>query len=122
MIHDHLSFDDHLKYSVTKIASKIGIVANSTKLVNKNYRIKVYNSIILHHFVSCSSILFLFNATQMDKLQKLQSRALRIILNKRVDTNIRSMLNELNWLNVRQIVTFHILKFIKNMKLVVAVV
>ena len=63
------------------------------------------------------SMLFLLNATQMDKLQKLQNRTRCIILNKKFDTNIRSMLNELNWLNVRQIVTFHTLKFIHNMKL-----
>ena len=82
-------------------------MARSTKLVNKNYKTKVYNCIILSHFVYCPSILFLLNATQMDKLQKLQNRAMRIILKKAFDTNIRIILNELNWLNVRQIVNFH---------------
>ena len=36
--------DDHLKYIVTKIARQIGIMARSTKLVNQNYKVKVYNS------------------------------------------------------------------------------
>ena len=53
----------------------------------------------------------------MDKLHNLQIRAMRIILNKKFDTNIKSMLNELIWLNVRQIVTLHTLKFIHNMEL-----
>ena len=43
MIVYNLSFDDHLKHIVTKIAKKSGIMARSTKLVNKNYKIKVYN-------------------------------------------------------------------------------
>ena len=42
MVNDHLSFDDHLKYIVTKIARKIGIMSKSTNLV----KIKIYNSII----------------------------------------------------------------------------
>ena len=41
MIGDHLSFDDHLKYIVTKIARKIGIISRSTKLINKNFRVDV---------------------------------------------------------------------------------
>ena len=75
MINDHLSFDDNLKYITTKISRKIGIMARSIKLVNKNYKIKVYNSVILPHFAFCASILFLLNATQMDRIQKLQNRA-----------------------------------------------
>ena len=53
----------------------------------------------------------------MDNLQKLQNRAVHIILNTKFDTNIRTMLNELNWLKIRQIDTFHILKFIHNRNL-----
>ena len=60
---------------------KIGVLARSTKLVNKNYTIKVYNSIILPHLVYCPSILFLLNTTQMEKLQKFQNRAMRVIFN-----------------------------------------
>ena len=52
----------------------------------------------------------------MVKLQKFQNRAMRVILNKKFDTNIKCVLNELNWFKVRQIVTFHTLKFIHNMK------
>ena len=71
MIDDHLNFDDHLKYIVTKISRKVGITARSTKLVNKNCEIKLYNRIILPQLVYCPSILFLLKATLMDKLQKL---------------------------------------------------
>ena len=100
MLNENLSFDDHLEYIVNKIAKKIGILARSTKLVNKNCRIKVYNSIILPYFVYCSSILLLLNTTQMDKLQKL-----RIILNMKYNINIRSMLKELKfkWLSVNKL-------------------
>ena len=68
MIDEKLSSDDNLKFIVNKITKKIGIRARSAKLVNKKYRIRVYNSIILPHFVYCPSILFLLNTTQMDKL------------------------------------------------------
>ena len=80
MIDYRLSFDDHLKHIVTKISRKIGIMIRSIKLVNKNYKTKVYNSIILPNFVYCSSILFVLNTTQMDKLQKLRNRVMRIVV------------------------------------------
>ena len=80
MIDDHLSFDDHLKYIVMKISWKFGIMARSTKS-KKNYKIKVYNSIKLPHFMYCLSILFLLNATQMDK-QTIKERENMILFKK----------------------------------------
>lgn len=116
MIDDKLNFDEHLNYIRIKIAKKIGILSRSTKLLHKNYKIKVYNSIILPHFLYCPSILFLLSTSQMDTLQKLQNRAMRFILQKDYYTSIRSMLNELNWLNVGQTIMLHTMKFIHNIK------
>ena len=78
MIDENLSFDYRSKYIVN---------------IDKNYRIKVYNSIVLPHFVYCPSILFLLNTIQKDKLLTLQNIATRIILIKRYNTYIGSMLN-----------------------------
>ena len=51
----------------------------------------------------------------MDKLYKLQNRAMRIILNKKLDLKYQKRA-ERNWVNVRQIVAFHTMKFIHNGK------
>lgn len=69
------------------------------------------------HFIYCPTILFTFTDTQISNLQKKQNKAMRFILRKRYDTPILEMLRELNWLSVKQLVTYYTLKFIHNIKL-----
>jgi hypothetical protein len=46
--------------------------------INKCSKITLYNAIIVSHFDYCSSILFLANESQLNELQKLQNRMMRI--------------------------------------------
>ncbi|XP_036320873.1 uncharacterized protein LOC118735304 [Rhagoletis pomonella] len=61
-IDDKLKFEEHIDYTVAKIGKKIGLMKRSS------------------------------SDTQIDKLQKMQNRAMRFILNKRYDTPIQEMI------------------------------
>ncbi|XP_067641691.1 kelch-like protein 1 isoform X3 [Eurosta solidaginis] len=65
---------------------------------------------------SVEIVLFITSDSQINKLQKMQNRAMRHILNARYDTSISSMLNTLKWLNVKQLISFHTMKYIYNIK------
>lgn len=117
IIDDKLKFDEHLKYTEAKLGKKIGIMFRSCKFISKKYKIMVYRSMIEPHFIYCPTILFTFTDTQISNLQKKQNKAMRFILRKRYDTPILEMLRELNWLSVKQLVTYYTLKFIHNIKL-----
>jgi hypothetical protein len=76
--------------------------------------ITLYNSIIGPHIGYCSSILFLLNDTQLKKIQKIQNKIMRLILNVRWDTHIKDMVGMLQWLTIKQRVYFNAIKFLYN--------
>ncbi len=59
--------------------------------------ISVYNSIILPHFDYCSLVWDIGNAYSLEKLQKLQNRAARVITGKSYDIRSKDILEELSW-------------------------
>ena len=59
--------------------------------------IKVYNAIILPHFDYCSLVWDNCSDYLIDKLQKLQNRAARVITSKTYETRSCDVLKELQW-------------------------
>ena len=55
------------------------------------------------------------NKTEIDKLQKLQNRAMRVILKCSKYTNIETMLDSLEWLYIKNFVEYNVLIFIYKM-------
>ena len=59
--------------------------------------ISVYNAIILPHFDYCSLVWDIGNAYLLEKLQKMQNRAARVITGKSHDVRSKDILQELSW-------------------------
>lgn len=116
MIDSGLKFTEHVNYVEKKIARSVGFMSRTCKYVYRHYKIKVYRAIVEPHFVYCSSLLFLCNKTDKDRLQKLQNRAMRCILKKPMETPIDVMLNELGWLSVKQALEYYTLILVFKMK------
>ena len=111
-IDNKLNFNDHIDYTISKIAKQIGFLKRSCKFLSKKYKILVYKSIIEPHFIYCPTVFFIMKDSQIAKLQILQNKVMRFILRKPFDTHIKDMLNSLNWLNIKQLIYFHTMKFI----------
>ena len=111
-IDEKLDFNDHIEYTIRKIAKQIGFLKRSCKYLSKKYKIMVYKSIIEPLFIYCPTVFFIMKDSQIAKLQVLQNKAMRFILVKPFDTHIREMLESLNWLNIKQLIYFHTMKFI----------
>jgi hypothetical protein len=77
------------------------------KLKLNDCKITLYKAIILPHLNYCYSMLLLANNIELSYLQKLQNRIMRAILRSKLDTPIRNMLEILNFLSVRQRVTYN---------------
>lgn len=116
IIDDHLKFQDHLNAIKKKISSKIYLLARIRKKINLNVAKMIYLSTIQVHFDYCSSVLFLCNKQQLHTLQKLQNRALRVILTCPKSTNCQKMLDCLNMLNVSQRIEMNVLCIIYKLK------
>lgn len=80
------------------------------------HRILLYKSIISPHFEYCPSILFMCDGNEFDKLQKLQNRAMRIILRCGKTTSISLMQEALCWMSVKQRVVFQTMILVYKIK------
>ncbi|KAJ8980268.1 hypothetical protein NQ317_018434 [Molorchus minor] len=96
VIDSHLNFIPHFNYIHKKISKKnLFLLKGFTKFK----LITVYNTIIKTHFEYCATVLFSLDLNKMLALQKLQNRAMRIILKCNRYTPISNMLSCLQWLN-----------------------
>ena len=97
LIDEHLTWDKQLENVQTKVSRGIGMLRRMRKVVPKTTLIKVYNAIILPHFDYCSLVWDNCSDYLIDKLQKLQNRAARVITGSSYETRSRDVLKELHW-------------------------
>lgn len=109
MIDDKLEFKEHFDYIYKKMAKKVGFLGRISRKLAIETKIIIYKTIIAPHLDYCSTILYLMNDEQMNKLQKIQNRAMRIILRMNRYTSRKFMLETLQWQSVRQRLTFNAL-------------
>ena len=115
VIDEHLSFTEHYKYILNKIAKKVNVLGRSSKMLSSWTKLNIYKTIIAPHFHFCSTLLFLMNNSEIDALQRKQNRAMRIILGCDYFTRRTDMLHATNLLSVRQILTYNTMIFIYKM-------
>ena len=77
----HLFWKSNTKNICKKICSGISAIRPVKPHVNKETFISVYNALVRPYFDYCCEVWDVFGETQSQRLQKLQNRAARIILN-----------------------------------------
>lgn len=98
----HLKMKHHIDYISKKIAKKIGFLARISNKLPIQHRVLLYKSIVAPHFEYCPTILHLCDENEFARLQKLQNRAMRVILRCKKTTSISTMLGTLCWMSVKQ--------------------
>lgn len=117
MIDNELKFRQHTEYICKKIGKKIGFFRRIRNKISTMTAINIYNTIIKPHFEYGSTILFsCCNQSQVERLQKLQNKAMRIILKCSRYEAIRNMLSTLRWMSIQQRLELNTLVFIQKMK------
>lgn len=86
-----MKMDKHVNYIGKKEAKKVGFLARISLNLGLKERIKIYKTIVAPHFEYCASILFLCNKQATQKLQKIQNRAMRVILRCNRRTRIKDV-------------------------------
>lgn len=112
IIDDQLKFDKNIEYVCKKVGKKTGVLSRLRNELNKNQKEYLYKSLIQPHFIYCASILFLSNTSSINRLQHLQIKCMRQILNVSRDTNVTCLFDSLKFMNVKQQIIFRTLLFI----------
>ena len=111
-IDSKLDFKLHCNYIIKKMARKVGVLCRLRSILSVRAKVIIYNAIVRPHIVYCATVLNMLSGSEIAKLQMLQNRAMRAILRTNRFRSIKSMLEELEWLNVRDELTVSILVFI----------
>ncbi len=100
-IDSNLKWDDHINAIIPKISSKIGILRSLRKVVPIETLKLLHNAIIQPHFDYSDSVYDSKSKTNMDRLQKLQTRTCILITESGPLISHIHMFRELNWLSLQ---------------------
>ena len=102
IVDEHLAWNNQIENIVSKVTKGIGMMRRIKQYVPKPTLIKICNAIVLSHFDYCSMVWDNCADYQLEKLQKLQNRAARVITSKSYEVRSEDVLKELNWHPLRQ--------------------
>ena len=97
IIDDRLSWSNHIKELCRKISSAIGALRRIRSLISKSTAVQIYNALIQPHFDYCAPVWDGLSSYLCEKLQKLQNRAARVILQAKCEVNSSLLLETLKW-------------------------
>lgn len=117
VIDKHLKFTELVDYICKKIGKKIGYFKRIRNKINVLTAINIYNTIVKPHFEFGSTILYTCcTDAHLERLQKLQNKAMRSILKYNRYTPRQIMLNTLKWLNIKQRLALNTLKLVHKIR------
>ena len=96
-VDQHLSWKSNTENICRKITSGISALRRLKDFVDRQTLLSVYNAIVRPYFDYCCEVWDVFGETQSKRLQKLQNRAARIIMNMSNDTDHSVALQALGW-------------------------
>ena len=108
MIDEHLYFTDHIQYIKGKISRGIGIIYKAKRLLNKETLLTLYYSFIYPYFNYCLTVWGNTFKTQIDILQKLQNRIMRLITGAGWRDKSAPIFNQTKVLNVYQMYVYSV--------------
>ena len=97
-IDQHLSWKSNTENICKKVTAGISAIRRIKPFVDQDTLILIYNTIVRPYFdLYCCEVWDVFGETQSKRLQKLQNRAARIILNISNDVDYTIALRTLGW-------------------------
>lgn len=108
IIDKNLNFTAHLNYMGKKIGSKLGVLRRVGADLTQYMRCVVYKTMVAPLFEYCSSILLGLSDTNIQYLQKLQNKGMRIILRCNIRVRIKDMLDTLMFMTIKERVRYNV--------------
>ena len=107
----NLSFSEQHDDILRKLNKKFYVFKRCEAKLNTSSKKLFVTSLIFSHFNYCSSVSFLFSDSQIDELQKVINRFMRVILRCDNRTHRQDMLDSFDWLSVKQMLNYNVLMF-----------
>ena len=85
-VDDRLCFDEHVSNICKKITNQFNVISRFRKLIPATVLLRLYKAFILPHFLYCSTVWHFCDCRNKDKIEMLNKRVLRVILNDKVSS------------------------------------
>ena len=102
-----------MKRALGVFSRALGVFSRASTFLHADSKITLFNTLVLPHFDYCSTV-WGSNMKKADivRLQRLQNRAMRIILQCHPRTHILDMLRTLKWMSVKQRLFYNLCIFL----------
>ena len=104
-----LNMESHVKSTVKKASYHLRNIGRVRKLLDAEATKKVMQSLVISRIDYCNALLPGLHESTLQRLQRLQNSAARIVTKTRKYEHITPVLEELHWLPVRYRIDFKIL-------------
>lgn len=116
IVDDQLTFKENAMYVARKVTKKINLLYRLKNTVSSYTKNIIYKSIIAPNFEYCNTIVLNYSQSSVTMLQKLQNRAMRIILGVNRYTEISKMLDTLGYMSINQRLVYNCCILIHKMR------
>ena len=103
-INENLSWDEQIKAFKVKVSRAIDLLKYAKRFLSNDTLCKMYTALVEPYFSFCSSVWGCCLETIIKSLQRLQNRATRIVGTRAYDYSATSMLKELGWSSIKDII------------------
>ena len=97
LLDECLSFNDHINYVMSKVASGLGLLSRLRGCLTTEAANKIYLSTVLPILSYCDTCFCPLRSTNRKTLERLQRRAARIVYGFKPDITTESILENLRW-------------------------
>ena len=97
LLDECLSFNDHINYVRSKVASRLGLLSRLRGCLSTEVANKIYLSTVLPILSYCDTCFYPLGSTNRKCLERLQRRAARIVYSFKRDITTESILENLRW-------------------------
>ena len=108
VLDSELSMSNHISYVCQVSHFKLRRISKMKKYLTTEACAQLVVSLIFSHIDYCNSILFGINNSLLQRLQKVQNHAARVVLNKKMRDSARPLLIQLHWLPIKFRIDFKI--------------
>ena len=105
----HLNMETHVNSIVSQCFKFISDIGKIRKFLTDKHTQILVHSVISSRLDYCNSLLYGINKSEINKLQKVQNAAARLVFRRRKHESISDYLKKLHWLRVEARIVFKVL-------------
>lgn len=111
-VDQYLSWDVHIAEMIKKISRALGMIRHAKQYLPLSILQTMYKSMVEPYFRFCCPVWGVCGNTTLNKLQKLQNRAARIVTNSPYRSSAAPIIRQLGWPTVNDLIETETLKMV----------